>query len=252
MSKSENQDFSTCKLCLEPKKLIKKSHIIPKFMYKGIIGGNLPAMMVNREQSERKRLPIGAYESNILCSNCDNKILGGYENYASRALYGGNLKASECPQFTTVKDPSSPDDLLTIKVENMDYHKFKFFLLSLIWRASISNHSLFERINIGHNEEVIRRKLFSGQSIPENMFAVGLIALQHEYLDFRKILATGPANPRNHELQVIFVNGIYYLFDLTDSGSNSYVQKSRLKQNNTMEIMLLKGKKAEKFYSKYF
>ena len=43
---------------------------------------------------------------------------------------------------------------------NLSYTKYKLFLLSILWRASISSKSFFKRINIGEHEEVIRKMIF--------------------------------------------------------------------------------------------
>jgi len=61
-----------------------------------------------------KKPSSGEYEGGLLCADCDNKILGDYEDYSSKAIYGGALSANECPtcdnyknqhgiQFTTCK-----------------------------------------------------------------------------------------------------------------------------------------------------
>jgi hypothetical protein len=77
-----------CKLCLQEKQLIKKSHIIPDFMYKDLFDDK-HAILLNTSNTKTRNTKIlfnGEYEGNILCESCDGKIIGGiYENYASKA-----------------------------------------------------------------------------------------------------------------------------------------------------------------------
>ncbi|RYX80702.1 hypothetical protein EON73_05255 [bacterium] len=76
-----------CRLCLQEKPLIKKSHIIPDFMYKGIFDDK--HKIVQKDFINNKDLfpSDGIYEKHILCADCDNKIIGGYEDYTAKELF---------------------------------------------------------------------------------------------------------------------------------------------------------------------
>src|SRR5665647_2165945 len=89
-----------CRLCNEKKKLLKRSHIIPDFMYKGLFDENHFIAQIDLIEFKRKRLlPNGFYDSNILCENCDNVILGILESYASIVIWGGKGKPDYYPKF---------------------------------------------------------------------------------------------------------------------------------------------------------
>lgn len=97
-----------CKLCLQEKQLIAKSHIIPDFMYEELYDDNhkirvVPASEFGKVKPRIKMPSSGEYEGGLLCSDCDNKLLGGYENYARKAIYGGALRDSECPECDNFK-----------------------------------------------------------------------------------------------------------------------------------------------------
>ena len=52
-----------CKLCLKEKKLLKKSHIIPKFMYKGLFDENHKILVSKVNPLKKEKLQSdGAYE----------------------------------------------------------------------------------------------------------------------------------------------------------------------------------------------
>ena len=81
-----------CKLCCIDKKLLKKSHIIPEFMYQDLFDEKhriFEVLFKPDLQLQNKTRQSGVYDKDILCDKCDNKVLGSLERYASLALYGG-------------------------------------------------------------------------------------------------------------------------------------------------------------------
>jgi len=149
-----------CKLCLEEKQLLKKSHIIPDFMHKGLRDEDNKFFLINIEDySKFEKKYTGEFESNILCQECDNKVIGQYETYAHKILYGGRINEGENIEFENQKNQSG---LVSTCVKGIDYKKFKLFLLSLLWRSSISSRKFYSQISLGPHEEIIRRIILSG------------------------------------------------------------------------------------------
>jgi hypothetical protein len=150
-----------CKLCLEDKPLIK-AHIIPKFLYKnsGLYESDLKGqgrIHVGKISNDKfsynpKGLPDGEYDQNILCSNCDNIVLQSYEDYGKKVLFDGNRKL-----FKLIKATSLGYEYALVK--NIDYAKFKIFLISIFWRASISDRIFSKEVNLGNETNEIIRKM---------------------------------------------------------------------------------------------
>src|ERR1039458_3087349 len=97
--------MTVCKLCLRDTQLINKSHIIPDFMYKELYAKDHQFYAFFPNDTEKgkghvKRQRSGEYEGGLLCEDCDGKLIGGYESYASKAIYGGNLPTDESPIFS--------------------------------------------------------------------------------------------------------------------------------------------------------
>jgi hypothetical protein len=165
-----------CKLCKEEKELLKKSHIVPDFIYK------LSGMFDDKhrihtfdpkeflEKQKVKKVQSGIYESDILCQKCDNNVIGtNYESYARKAIYGGALPESECPECDTIGDVKP---VLTI-CRNVDYRKYKLFLLSVLWRSHHCTDEFFNEIKLqSENEERIRNMILSGNPGEYNDFPV--------------------------------------------------------------------------------
>lgn len=134
-----------CCLCLLERKLID-AHIIPKFFFRYLypnekIEGK-PLLLVNSSGGRFLSSRIGPYDKNILCQECDNKI-GEYDDYAKKI-------------FIDKWPTTNTNDDRVIILQNIDYKRLKLFLLSLLWRASISGHDIFSKVNIGPFEDVLR------------------------------------------------------------------------------------------------
>ena len=128
----------TCSLCGKEKTLLKKSHIIPDFMYDGLYDEKHFISMV-RVQDWKKvgKKPTGIYDQNILCEDCDNGIIGKYETYGSKILNGGNLPEKDTPKYNIERDERGASK---INFKNLDYSKLKLFFLSILWKGHIPKY----------------------------------------------------------------------------------------------------------------
>lgn len=116
--------------------------------------------------------PTGEYDKDILCVDCDSKILGSqYDDYAAKVF--------EQDGFVQIS-PGKAGELLTIDIANIDYTKFKLFLLSLLWRASISKREPFNAVRLGPYQEIIRAMLYDRNPGDSHDFPCYMIALRHE------------------------------------------------------------------------
>lgn len=158
-----------CRLCLQEKPLLKKSHIIPDFIYRNskIYHDDHTIHKIDLRQtfiSKFTRRGIqrsGEYEGGILCQNCDSKIIKEYEDYAKSILYGN--KSSKENQLIYSFPPGE------VVIKNIDYQKLKMFFLSILWRAAISSRPFFKEIVLDQNKlEELREMIYTG-NIKSNM-----------------------------------------------------------------------------------
>ena len=151
-----------CHLCLEDKKLIK-AHIIPESFFLPLKSGKrVPELHTNTNGVYPRRAPVGIYDTSILCSNCDNTI-GDWDNYAQQLL----LK--EFNEDLAIYDSSKK---VAYKIDNFDYEKLKLFFISVLWRASISNHYFFKRVKLGPYESIARKMILKKESGSSEDFSV--------------------------------------------------------------------------------
>ncbi len=242
-----------CKLCLQEKKLIGKSHIIPKFMYKDLFDEKHFIHSLNLDTLEpNKKLPDGIYERNILCSNCDNVVLGRLENYASKIIYGSNggLAQNEYPKFEYRKSINE-NELKSILISNIDYTKFKLFLLSILLRAHFSKHDFFREIDLGIYADKIRKMILDGDAGEEHILETSLF-----YLKTNDVLAKSIAMPRylkqkGNSSYIFSINKILYFFNLSQTNKHPLVEKGHITKDDLMEVAVLTGEFANSFFDSF-
>ena len=222
-----------CKLCNKDKKLIKKSHIIPEFMYQDLFDEKhriFEVLIKPDLQLKKKPRQSGGYDKNILCENCDNKILGSLERYASLALYGG---------IELMIDTKSNKNTSTyINVKGIDFEKFKLFLLSILWRASISNLPIFQNVKLGNHENIIRNKIFTHNPGSSFEYPCAIFTYLHNTKIPNQIVAE-PGCIKNGEQQIyaFLIGGNLFVYFTNADVNTEWVQHCTVKENGEMNII---------------
>jgi len=197
-----------CKLCGEEKELCKQSHIIPNFMYQDLFDETNRMHAIQRKEGalqKRGYRQTGEYEKDILCHSCDNEALGKLDRYASLILYDGYPKICE--------NRTGLDGMTYTYCAEIDYVQFKLFLLSVLWRASISQRALFAEVQLGPHEERIRRMLLNGE--PGDQLKYPCLIMT--YLHLKKYPGDVVAQPSRARVNAGYVykfliGGMLYLF----------------------------------------
>lgn len=155
------------------------SHIIPESFFRHMRGGSSqPLQEISREKnSYPKRRPIGYYDPNILCNECE-KFFGPYDDF------GQNVLIKRAHDFKLKYDGK------VYQLDKVDGKKFKKFLVSVMWRASVSNLDTFSAVNLGRYELVAKKYLW-GDSID----SIG----QFDFIGFKtdEVIFRAPAQLRN-------------------------------------------------------
>ena len=146
-----------CKLCLEVKELCK-SHILPEFVYDDIYDDtNKYYEFTGTQKIRNRKRRKGAWEY-LLCRGCEDRI-EVYEDYSAKILFK-NLN---------ITFPNTNETQKTI-ISDINYKKFKLFILSVLWRSSISQHSNFRDVCLGSYEDKIRLIIYNEKLIPPNHY----------------------------------------------------------------------------------
>jgi hypothetical protein len=126
------------------------------FLYKFLTEENNKVVFIDAKKSQIKF--NGEYEGDILCQNCDNVIIGRLDDYFAKFIHG------EFPQVIVPRFEKLDNRDVVVREDDpyYDYSKYKLFLLSLLWRSSISSRPLFGQIKLpAEIEEDLRLRILS-------------------------------------------------------------------------------------------
>lgn len=154
-----------CHLCEQDKSNLCKAHIVPesffRFMYPNgrVEGDSLIMVADNKEFTSNFR--IGFYDTSILCIECDGR-LGRFDEYGKYVFIDLSPKL--------LKKVNTGDAWV---FENIDVPRLKLFLLSVLWRYSISNLSYLKSFKLPSKfEDQIRDMIITNNAGDLNDFSV--------------------------------------------------------------------------------
>ncbi len=121
-----------CALCNNSRTL-EKSHIIPNASFKKIKQSlNGKSIILNDDKYTWIQYSQESWWEYLLCGKCEDKI-STYEKYFFESIRGRNgIKKNEHSRGITYT--------------GIDYHKFRLFLVSLLWRAAVAKNSFFSKV----------------------------------------------------------------------------------------------------------
>jgi hypothetical protein len=208
-----------CRLCGTPltQQNSCKAHILPASMLKEMAPAEYGSqiLVVGMELPHPKNRPIGLYDSNILCRICDSSILGTYDKYAIRFVKEAILTAH----------PSGVGWSIT----GVDQTKLKLFILSYLWRSSITALEDFKGISLGsRHEENIRQMLINQNPGTTQDYTVNMARFEHEEKNFGGLLF--PAKTRLDGVVAYegYLPGMYKFWMKADSQPNSLLSNVSL------------------------
>ncbi|GBE16555.1 hypothetical protein BMS3Abin15_00376 [bacterium BMS3Abin15] len=235
-----------CKLCLRKVDLLKKSHIIPDFMHKEIFDEKHRMIkFTTQTPNSETSVPSSEYESNVLCKKCDNEVIGNLETYVSRVLFGGRVRVA-------TKNYIKPDGLEFTQVSGLDYKKFKLFLLSLLWRASISSRSFFGNVNLGPYEDEIREMILKGDPFMSGDFPCIITSYRKHNLP-KEIVAEPKKIRLNTNIGYNFlIGGFMYIFKIIKNDKTKWILEAAVNKNGEVKIIHTPKKQAADLLAGYF
>lgn len=191
-------------------------------------------------KNKKEKRFTGEFEGNLLCEDCDNKLLGSiYEAYGHKVLYDlKQLPKDERPIFTAGK---SLDGLGFIHCSNLNYQKFKLFLLSILWRASISSRPFFNEIHLEHHEDILRKMIYSGDAGKVSDYPIFIATYANDKNSPKELIAKPQKNFKDGKTSVVFMmDGAFYIFYISceEKEIPNYVLSETIKLSNEMNMVV--------------
>lgn len=214
-------------------------------MYKGILDKNKKIVETNlhnfREATYR---PTGIYDQYILCNQCDNEVIGGLESYASKYFYD-----NKDIELAIEED----ENIINLMFKGIDYKRFKLFLISILWRASVSRQKMFDEIALGAKyEEIARKMILEGNPGQRTDFPTCIIGLRSDQnLVLKTIVAPRRLKEDGNTAYIFFINGLFYWFNISPYNMEDVFNRVPLDENNEMTIGILKNKFGDEFLDSF-
>ena len=212
------------------KELYNEEHRFYEFAKKDILEG----------KKLKPFIQIGVFDKNILCSECDNEKLGSLEKYAQKVLFGKNLNKEETPICKNYK----VGEYEFSECKNVDYGKFKLFLLSILWRSSITDRPTFNSVELGPHSDKLKDMILNsnpGEELEYPITITSFIRADYHYKDL--ILTPRRMRSKNGHNSYVFSIGSFQFHFYINSRQHKlpeFVSEFTLKNNNTMKTIHLK------------
>lgn len=234
-----------CKLCLNDKTLIK-AHIVPDFMYKGMFNDEHYLIQINTNfDSKSKKIHTGYFDKDILCSECDNEIISRYETYAKFVMYSDNTNIKKQARLLE-------DGLKDILISNIDYTKFKLFLLTILWRAHLSKQEPYKKVNLGKkHEEQLRLMIMNNDPKEIDDYSTTIMYLKQNTLPVKMVGDFIKVRYNSHTAYMVVINEFLYMFNISKHDLLELSLKTTIDKENEMAIPVLEGEFATYFFDKY-
>lgn len=135
-----------CALCKLDSEL-RNSHIVPEFIHRPVYDDKHRSLLFGQGESSYRLLQKGLRER-LLCDDCEQRIQE-FEDYFAQYWYQSH------PIPGRIEDAE-------LYLKGFDYRRFKLLMLSIVWRASVSELPEYATVRLGPHEEQIRRMILDG------------------------------------------------------------------------------------------
>jgi hypothetical protein len=195
-------------------------------------------------QLQSKTRQSGGYDKYILCGNCDNKVIGRLERYASLALYGGIE--------LTIESSEAQNKSRYINVKGIDYQKFKLFLLSILWRVSISKLPIFKNVKLGVHENILRDKIYLNSPGDSSAYPCAIFThLHHSAIPKQIVAEPGCIINDKQQIYAFLIGGNLFVFFTATDPDTEWVQNCTVKETGEMNIIQMSEMLSVKTVNKF-
>ncbi len=236
-----------CRLCLQENEIIQ-SHILPEYLYAPLYPKNKDKpkrfYAISNDPTVRKEYEQKGYREELLCHECDNKLIGKHEKYAKEVLKKIKYKIKNKLVINI------------LKIEDVDYNSFKLFQLSILWRSSISSLEEFKNITLSQiDNENLRQMLLSQNPGNSKTYGCQIIypICENEIIKRmiipQLIIPPELTNFNGYDAYRVFFSGLFWMFFIIDEADDIF-KEIFISQEGLLPVFKIKGY-AEDYLHKY-
>lgn len=143
----EVESTSACRLC-NKLAVLRQSHIIPHAHLKKVKGGSNQLIWFSQDINTKPIRSNTDPKEKLLCESCEHFLNSNYETYGI-SVFRNSKNVRKQKNF--------------IVINNFNYKKFYLYLISILWRASISSLDDFNSVRLGDDlNELLRAVILNG------------------------------------------------------------------------------------------
>jgi hypothetical protein len=235
---------SACRFCKREGVRFVKAHVIPRSFFKIVRGDGKYSVGMEAKPGAPVKTPYyqaGPTDDSILCEECEPKFTE-WDTYGFEVL---SVPRGEVDAIVSSRDGTH----LAIPLENINYDLFVLFLLSVLWRASISKISLCKKVNLGPFEEPIREALWNNQAPEPAEYAIMLgTALKQKYPNV--ILQPERCRPEDIHFQRLFFPNYFVHIKLDSRTATPMMQLAMIQRRQTNYVFCFPYERSP--YNRFF
>lgn len=214
-----NSKLKECYMCGKVTKLCK-AHIVPLWCYSR--HDNETYRAIGDSIDYPKKAPMGAYSTEILCSCCDNNILGKLYDCKSKLIFDSIINHCDRHKSDTTFEVPLPADDIKVIIK---------FALSILWRADIDpNNAIGGQVSLGKYRDIIK-EIITEKSNLDNRTQVFIAKYDYsEGTKFDKRVAINKLISKKKKYT-------HYIIDFKGFSINIKVSNSQLEPNYKQLIL---------------
>jgi hypothetical protein len=197
---SGKNDRLACKWCGQTKPLIK-AHIVPRNFFELILGDSpkkYTELVRTNSDKARTFLQAGIYDPSILCALCDGRF-SELDEYGWRIL-GNPLKGQ------VITDPETGIELPR-EVSGVDTDKLRRFILSVLWRSSVSSLEFYSNVSLGPKfEKKVQARIFDPEPLSYDEYSTCFFAIEEP--SYKAMLPPHRAKLDGLNWQILYFPGL--------------------------------------------
>lgn len=214
----------TCALCEKPEDL-RKSHIIPEFVYAPLYDGHHRTIGIHGRGRLRRQIVKKGLREPLLCDSCEQFLNDNYEKPFKEYWFDKKPLPPYLPPHGVV-------------LTGIDYTSFKLFHLSVLFRCGVATLPTFSDVQLGPHENRLRdliRNKNPGQTDEYPILAVAIIDKDNTPV-WRIISKPYRTKHDGHNAYGILFGGCAWFYVVSSHCSHDIMEVS-LKPNGALHLI---------------
>jgi hypothetical protein len=156
----KNKIIGVCRLCRREGAALVDAHVIPRSFFELVRGEGKFSVgfQVDKNSYSTPYFQAGPSDDSILGSCCEPKF-SDWDAYGFKIL-GRHWRAEDAQH-------SEDGPPVAFELKNVDYESLALFILSVVWRASVSSIPLFKNVSLGPELAERIRQILLSREAPE-------------------------------------------------------------------------------------